>query len=147
MFVWNGEKIHRAEEVASIRGKKTHVYRVIILEQAADHTFDPSIMRVVILHSIGREETARILPLLNLWRHLWHCKINKMASVGGTREKRSVSFFAAFNIIPVADICAESTPRRRTIDSGRFFEVERQSWLAELRQHFAPTSRLDGHTT
>jgi len=61
-----GKKTHRAEKVASIRGKKTHVYRVIILEQVADHTFDPLIMRVFILHSIGREETARILPLLNL---------------------------------------------------------------------------------
>ena len=60
-----GEKTHTAEKLASIRAKKTHVYRVIILEQMADHTFDPSIMRVVILHSIGREET-RNLTLLDL---------------------------------------------------------------------------------
>ena len=70
-----------------------------------------------------------------------------MASVGGNREKRSVSFFAALNIISVADICAESTPGRRTIDSGRFLEVERQSWLAEFRQNFAPISRFVGFTT
>ena len=60
-----GKKIHTAEKLASIRGKKPHVYRVIILEQMADHTFDPSIMRVVILHFIGREET-RNLTLLDL---------------------------------------------------------------------------------
>ena len=29
--------------IASIRGKKPHVYRVIILKQTADHRFDPSI--------------------------------------------------------------------------------------------------------
>ena len=33
-----GEKTHRAEKIASIRGKKPHVYRVIILKQMADHT-------------------------------------------------------------------------------------------------------------
>jgi len=70
-----------------------------------------------------------------------------MASVGCTRGKKSVSFFAALNVMSVADFCAESKPGRRMIDSGRFFEVERQSWLAELRQNFSPTSRLDGHTT
>ena len=37
--------------------------------------------------------------------------------------------------------CAESKPRRRMIDSGRLFDVKRQSWLAELRQNFI------GHTT
>ena len=92
--------------------------------------------------SIGREE-RRILS----WLNMWHCTISKMASVGCTRGKRSVSFFAALNVMCVADFCAESKPGRRMIDSGRFFEVERQSWLAEFRQHFAPTSRLDDHTT
>ena len=43
--------------------------------------------------------------------------------------------------------CAESKPRRRMIDSGRLFDVERQSWLAELRQNFAPISCFIGHTT
>ena len=66
-----------------------------------------------------------------------------MASVCGTRGKRSVSFFAALNI---TSFYAESTPRRRTIDSGHFFEVGKQSWLAELRQNFAPISRFIGHT-
>ena len=44
------KKAHRAEKIASIRDKKPHVHLVIftvILEQMADHTFDPSIMRVV----------------------------------------------------------------------------------------------------
>ena len=137
-----GEKTHRAEKIAITRGKKPHVYRVIILEQMADHTFDPPIMRVVILHSIGWEEIC-ILPWL-IWLNLWHGTINKMALVCGTRGRRSVGFFAALNIMSV---CAESTPRRRTIDSGRFFEVGKQTWLAELRQRFAPISRFIGHTT
>ena len=89
-------------------------------------TFHPLIPRV-------RGNTH--LLWVNLWRNLWHCTINKMASVCGTRGKRSVSFFAALNI---TSFYAESTPRRRTIDSGHFFEVGKQSWLAELRQNFAP---------
>ena len=42
-----------------------------------------------------------------------------------TRGKRSIGFFADLNSISVADFCSESKPRRRTVDSGRFFEVER----------------------
>ena len=42
-----------------------------------------------------------------------------------TRGKRSIGFFADLNSISVADFCPESKPRRRTFDSGRFFEVER----------------------
>ena len=38
-----GEKTHRAEKIASIRGKKLHVYRVIILKQMADHKKLPRI--------------------------------------------------------------------------------------------------------
>ena len=42
MHVWEenghilGEKTHKAGKIASIRGKKPHVYRVIILKQMAD---------------------------------------------------------------------------------------------------------------
>ena len=73
---------------------------------------------------------------------------NKQDGVGQRYLWKEIrQLFAALNIMPVADFCAESKPGRRMIDSGRFFEVERQSWLAELRQNFAPTSRLDGHTT
>lgn len=57
-----------------------------------------------------------------------------MASVRGTREKR----FAALNVMSVVNFWAESKPRRRMIDIGRFFDVERQSSLAESRQNFAP---------
>ena len=32
-----GKKPHKAGKIASIRGKKPHVYRVIILKQMADH--------------------------------------------------------------------------------------------------------------
>jgi len=45
-----GKKVHREEKIASIRGKKPYLHLVIftvILEEMADHTFDPSIMRVV----------------------------------------------------------------------------------------------------
>ena len=73
MFAWNGcirkkwthtgEKTHRAEKIAGIRGKKPHVHRVIILKQMADHTFDPSIARVVILHPTDPEETRILLSL------------------------------------------------------------------------------------
>ena len=34
-----GEKTYREEKIASIRGKKPHVYRVVILKQMADHIF------------------------------------------------------------------------------------------------------------
>ena len=34
-----GEKTHRAEKIASIRGKKPHEDRVIILKQMGDHNF------------------------------------------------------------------------------------------------------------
>ena len=43
--------------------------------------------------------------------------------------------------------CTESKPRRRMIDSGRLFDVERQSWLAELRQNLTPISCFIGHAT
>ena len=33
--------------------------------------------------------------------------------------------FGRLNSISVADFCSESKPRRLTVDSGRFFEVER----------------------
>ena len=33
-----GKKTHKAGKIASIRGKKPHVYRVTILKQMADHT-------------------------------------------------------------------------------------------------------------
>ena len=33
------------------------------------------------------------------------------------------------------------------IDGGRFFDVYRQNWLAELRQNFAPKSFSIGNTT
>ena len=62
-----------------------------------------------------------------------------MVSVCGTRGKRAVSLFAALNM-SVADFWAESKPRRRMIGGGRLSDVERQSWLAELRQNCAPTS-------
>ena len=62
-----------------------------------------------------------------------------MASVCGTRGKRAASCFAALKM-SVADFWADSKPRRRMIGSGRLFDVERQSWLAELRQNCAPIS-------
>mgnify|MGYP000444685744 CR=1 FL=1 len=61
-----------------------------------------------------------------------------MASVRGTHEKRFVDLFAALNVMSVVNFWAESKPGRRMIDIGRFFDVERQSSLAELRQNFAP---------
>ena len=56
-------------------------------------TFDPSIMRVVIFHSFGREETHFAVT----------CTVNKMASIRGTRRKRSIGFFAALNNISVSE--------------------------------------------
>ena len=56
-------------------------------------TFDPSIMRVVIFHSLGREETHFAVT----------CTVNKMAAIRGTRGKRSIGFFAALNIISVSE--------------------------------------------
>ena len=41
------------------------------------------------------------------------------------RGKRSIGFFADLNSVTVADFCRGSKARRRTVDSARFFEVER----------------------
>mgnify|MGYP000111482414 CR=1 FL=1 len=54
-----GEKTHRAEKIASIHDKKPHVYRVIILEQMADHTFVRSLARVIL--------SSQVLDLLFLY--------------------------------------------------------------------------------
>ena len=37
MVTYLGKKTHKAGKIASIRGKKPHVYRVIILKQKADY--------------------------------------------------------------------------------------------------------------
>ena len=55
-------------------------------------TFDTSIMRVVIFHSFGREETHFAVT----------CTVNKMASIR-TRGRRSIGFFAALNNISVSE--------------------------------------------
>ena len=70
-----------------------------------------------------------------------------MASVCGTRGKTSIGSFVTFNIMSVGDFVGDSKPRRRVIDSDRFFDVERQSWLAGRRQNFATISCFIGHAT
>ena len=54
---------------------------------------------------------------------------------------------SCLNMMSMTDFCAASKPRRRMIDSGPLFDIERQSCLAELRPTFAPVSCFIGHTT
>ena len=54
------EKTHRAEKIASIRGKKLHVYCVIILKLMAHHT--KSAIRMVAMHTLHAYK-ARVLRI------------------------------------------------------------------------------------
>lgn len=100
-------------------------------------TFDRSIMRVVILQPIGREQT-RISP--------WHRTMSKMRSVRGTRGKRSVFFIHLEDYICGRRLCRVEAKETHHNDCDRFFEVEMLSWpAAEFRQNFAQISCLIGY--
>ena len=94
------EKTHRAEKIASIRGKKKlHVYCVIILKLMADHT-TKSAIRMVAMHTLHAYK-ARVLGIERkscfpmLWRHLHRhplvTKIN-MAEYGSCCKQRDLLY-------------------------------------------------------
>ena len=65
-----GGKSHRAEKIASTLGKKSHVHRVIVLKQIADHKLNDPTVRVmgVNCHLLWETSTPFLLRIFHLTR-------------------------------------------------------------------------------